>query len=92
MNNIGYMYEEAVGVPQDYKAALDWYYKSAELGWGAAMWNLGLMYANGKGVDVDYNEALRWVIKAKESGDKGIEGKVDEEITWLENMGANVSG
>ncbi len=46
--NLGGMYAEGKGTPQDDKQAVHWYTKSAEQGLAAAQNNLGVMYLNGK--------------------------------------------
>ncbi len=43
-NNLGYMYDQGQGVPQDYEQAIDWYRKAAEQGYAEAQCNLGSMY------------------------------------------------
>ena len=48
--NLGVMYENGRGVPQDYKEAVKWYTKCAEQGAADAQYNLGVMYANGREV------------------------------------------
>ena len=66
--NLGYMYDEGQGVPQDYKQAVKWYTKAAEQGDVRAQNNLGLMYDNGQGVPQDYKQAVKWYTKAAEQG------------------------
>jgi len=66
--NLGLLYEEGQGVPQDYVQAAKWYRKAAEQGHASAQFNLGLMYANGLGVAQNYAEALKWYRKAAEQG------------------------
>ncbi len=48
--NLGFMYGNGKGVPQDYREAVKWYRKAAEQGLAKAQSNLGFMYGNGKGV------------------------------------------
>jgi len=67
--NLGYMYHEGEGVPQDYKEALKWYRKSAEQGNAKAQNNLGYMYYNGKGVPKNYIRAYAWCNLAASQGD-----------------------
>ena len=57
--NLGLMYEDGQGVPQDYKEALKWYRLSAEQGIADAQFNLGVMYEDGLGVPQDDKEAVR---------------------------------
>ena len=42
--NLGVMYDNGDGVPQDYKEAVKWYRLAAEQGDASAQYNLGLMY------------------------------------------------
>ena len=60
-SNLGVMYANGQGVPQDYAEAVKWYRKAAEQGDAAAQYNLGLMYANGQGVPQDYVQAYKWI-------------------------------
>jgi hypothetical protein len=52
-NNLGVMYREGQGVPQDYKEVVKWLRLAAEQGYALAQNNLGGMYANGQGVPQD---------------------------------------
>ena len=44
--NLGLMYYDGEGVPQNYKTAVKWYSLAAEQGYADAQFNLGLMYYN----------------------------------------------
>ena len=68
--NLGVMYENGEGVPQDDKEAVRWYRKSAEQGHADAQNNLALMYAPGRGVPQDYKEAYAWWSVAKANGNE----------------------
>jgi len=67
-SNLGLMYRNGHGVPQDFAEALRWYRLAAEQGNYGAQFNLGLMYANGQGVPQDDAEAVRWYRLAAEQG------------------------
>ena len=54
---LGAMYYEGQGVPQDYATAAQWYQKAADGGDADAQFVLGLMYSEGQGVPLDYAEA-----------------------------------
>ena len=54
---LGLMYEDGVGVEQDYGEALFWYRHSAEEGYDDAQNKMGLMYVKGEHVLQDYKEA-----------------------------------
>ena len=58
--NLGMMYRQGKGVPQDYMEALSWYLKAAEQGSMKAQFNLGEMYCKGTGVPQDLVQALKW--------------------------------
>ena len=49
-SNLGVMYENGLGVPEDHAEAVSWYRKSAEKGDVLGQSNLAFMYANGLGV------------------------------------------
>jgi TPR repeat protein len=66
--NVGVMYEDGVGVAQDYKVAVKWYRLAAEQGYANAQGNLGAMYANGKGVPKDNVMAHMWLIIGASNG------------------------
>ena len=68
-NNLGTMYANGEGVPQDYKEAMKWYRLAAEQGDAFAQYALGDMYANGQGVSQDEGEAVKWYRMAAEQGD-----------------------
>ncbi|MEE2790942.1 MAG: tetratricopeptide repeat protein [Acidobacteriota bacterium] len=66
--NLGVMYAEGRGVPQDEAAAVYWYRLAAEQGLAEAQLNLGDMYAEGRGVSQDEAEAARWYRLAAAQG------------------------
>ncbi len=68
--NIGVMYDEGAGRPQDLAAAAAWYRKAAQQGFMDAQTNLGMMYYHGQGVGQDRNEAAKWFRLAADQGDK----------------------
>ena len=51
--NLGLLYANGQGVPQDFAEAVKWTRLAAEQGQVSAQYNLGLMYANGEGVPQD---------------------------------------
>jgi TPR repeat protein len=67
-NNLGKMYYNGIGVPKDYKEAVNWYRKAAQHGEANSQFKLALMYDNGRGVPEDDKEAVKWYIKAAEQG------------------------
>ena len=58
--NLGIIYADGEGVPQDLKEAEKWWRMSAEQGHSDAQKNLGVMYNFGEGVPQDYKEAVKW--------------------------------
>jgi hypothetical protein len=68
-NNLGLMYDNGEGVPEDDAEAVRWYRLAAEQGDAFAQDNLGSMYENGAGVPEDDAEAVRWYRLAAEQGD-----------------------
>jgi len=67
-SNLGVMYDEGHGVPQDDAEAVKWYRLAAEQGYADAQLNLGAKYAVGKAVPQDYAEAVKWFRLAAEQG------------------------
>ena len=72
-NNLGLMYDNGEGVPQDDKTAVKWYRLAAEQGNANAQTNLGVMYDNGRGVPQDYKTAVKWYTLAAEQGHAGAQ-------------------
>ena len=58
--NLGVMYSDARGVPQDYKEALKLFTLAAKQGDAMAQFNVGVTYRNGWGVVADYVVAHMW--------------------------------
>jgi TPR repeat protein len=66
--NLGIMYLNGTGVPQDPAEAAGWFRKAATQGNAGAQYNLGVMYLQGQGVAQDRTEAAAWVRKAADQG------------------------
>jgi len=64
------MYEQGLGVSQDYKTAVKWYRLAAEQGNATAQTNLGVMYGMGKGVIQDDVYAHMWGHLATSNGNE----------------------
>jgi TPR repeat protein len=58
MNNIGWMYENGLGVPPDGRQAAAWYAKAADQGLLSARGMEGRLYLRGVGVPMDYGRAM----------------------------------
>jgi hypothetical protein len=54
----------------DAAAALKWFRRAAEQGYGPAEARLGSMYRQGRGVNQDYTGAARWLRKASAQGNR----------------------
>ena len=67
--NLGVMYNQGQGVPQDNKTAVKWYKLAAEQGHASAQHYLGVMYHEGQGVPQDNKTAVKWYKLAAEQGD-----------------------
>lgn len=76
--NLGNLYANGEGVPQDFAEAERWYRKSADQGNAIAQFYLGYMYANGQGVPVNYAEAMRWYRQAADQGDPDAPNNIGE--------------
>ena len=68
--DLGYMYANGEGVPEDDQEAVRWYRKAAKQGDASAQYNLGVMYGKGEGVPEDVPmEAVRSGIARRPSRD-----------------------
>jgi len=68
MCEFGTMYmKEGYWIVQSDKDALEWWLKSAELGYAPCQFSVGSAYLIGKGVEKDLSKAKFWLYKAKES-------------------------
>lgn len=67
-NNLGVMYAEGQGVPQNYEQAAIWFTKAANQGITGAQFNLGLMYSEGLGVPKDDKQAAVLFTKVANTG------------------------
>lgn len=67
--NLGLLYYDGKGVPQDFEQAAKWFARSAEQDYVTAQKNLGEMYAVGKGVKRDYVQAYKWLNICASKGD-----------------------
>jgi len=63
-NQLGLLYHDGRGVPQNFKQASVWFKKAAEQGHTGAQVNLGTLYFLGYGVSQNNQEALFWFRKA----------------------------
>jgi TPR repeat protein len=66
--NIGYCYEEGIGVPKDISEAIYWYTLAAEQGNAFAQNALGYCYEDGLGVPKDLERAVTWYQRSANQG------------------------
>jgi len=66
--NLGVMYDNGNGVPENDAEAVKWYRKAADQGDADAQFNLGVMYDNGIGVPENSIRAYVWWSMAKTQG------------------------
>lgn len=64
------MYDHAIGVAADMKAAIEWYEKAVKQGNPWAEGNLGDCYFEGRGVDKDYAMATKLFRSAADKGNE----------------------
>ena len=65
---LGVMYQNGEGVPQNYSKAVKWFRMAAEQGDSNAQYSLGLKYSVGHGVPQNYPEAAKLHRKSAEQG------------------------
>uniref|UniRef100_A0AC34FVA0 MYND-type domain-containing protein n=1 Tax=Panagrolaimus sp. ES5 TaxID=591445 RepID=A0AC34FVA0_9BILA len=74
----GHQYLLGNGVQKDYKKAVEYFTKAANMGFPEGMYNLANLYHDGNGLKQDYKESMKWYLKAANSkasditGSKGI--------------------
>jgi len=81
--NLGVMYHQGHGVPQDYAEAMKWFRLAAEQGHPSAQTNLGVMYHQGQGVPQDYAEAMKWYRLAADQGHTNAQTNLSKVLPWL---------
>ncbi|UZO02429.1 uncharacterized protein OCT59_020910 [Rhizophagus irregularis] len=94
--NIGFHYQNGIGVPKDENKAFEWYMKAAKGGNLDAQNNLGDCYKNGIGISKNKNKSFEWYMKAAERGNLiaqtnishyyqngiGVEKNLNKSIHW----------
>jgi uncharacterized protein len=68
---VGWLYDNALGVPHDDAEAVKWYLRAAAQGNALAQQYLGTMYGEGQGVPRDFVEAEKWFRLAAQQGNAG---------------------
>ena len=87
--NLGIMYANGQGVPQDDAEAVKWYRMAAKQGDTDAQINLGLMYAYGQGVLVDNQTAHMWFNLGAANGSES--GGTNRDVIAKEMTPADIS-
>lgn len=77
-NNLGGMYHDGKGVPQDYEMARKWYEFANLDGDPWAPYNIGQLYEFGLGVQRDHAEAVNWYRKAAGHGNERAREKLEK--------------
>jgi hypothetical protein len=67
--DLGAMYLNGIGVPEDDAKAFQWAQKAADQGLPGAEWLVGSMYAMAQGVPRDDYAALKWYTRSAMAGD-----------------------
>ena len=67
-NNLGLMYANGDGVPENDAEAVKWFRKAADQGYASAQYNLGLMYAMAKVCQRMMLRLVKWYRKAADQG------------------------
>jgi hypothetical protein len=75
--NLGLMYINGEGVPQDISHAVELFQKAAEQGHVDAQNNLGAMYFTGEGVARNEKKAIEWFEKAAAQGNEDARANLD---------------
>jgi localization factor PodJL len=84
MHNIGVLYAEGIDGKPDFKAAADWFRKSASRGVADSQYNLAVLYARGIGIERNLSEAYQWFALAAKGGDADAAKKRDEIASRLD--------
>jgi TPR repeat protein len=67
---LGKRYANGNGVPQDFRAAREWFLAAADQGHIAAQGKLAALFWTGRGVSQDCAKAYYWALLAQAGGDK----------------------
>jgi len=72
---------------KDIKLAVNWYSKSASLGFSGAAYKLGKNYVNGYGVKRNFKKGFEYFLQAAEQGDALAQNEVG--VAYYSNQGAS---
>ncbi len=75
--NLGIMYDNGEGVPENDAEAVKWYRLAAEQGLANAQSNLGVMYYQGEGVPENYLTAYVWLSVSAAQGNQMAKDNIE---------------
>lgn len=87
-NNLAYLYDLGLGVPQDRKKGFEYYSKAAELGWAESMWNIANMYGSGQLGEIDMISACVWTMRSRryaKPSNQELQNMLTDIIPYLES-------
>jgi TPR repeat protein len=85
-NRIGWLFQNGLGVKQDYTEAMQWYRKAADQEFANGQQNVAWLLQNGLGVRQNYAAAMQWYRKAAEQNNAAAQNG----IGWLFQNGLGV--
>ena len=71
--NLGWIFDMALGVPENDQTAVKWYRLSAEQGHDDGQYYLAWMYENGTGVSRNYQTAVKWYRLSAQQGNSNAQ-------------------
>ena len=85
-SKLAVLYAEGIDGSPDYKAAAEWFRKSATHGVTDSQYNLAVLYARGIGVGSNMVESYKWFALAAANGDTAAAKKRDEVAARLDQQ------
>ena len=67
-NNVGYLYDNGLGVPEDFAQAMSWYRKAADQNYAVAQTNIGSFDEHGRGSRRTIAQAAEWLSQGRRPG------------------------
>lgn len=84
---LGTLYQQGDGVPEDDAEGVAWYRRAAGQGYADAQFLLGFVYSNGEGVPLDDAESLASFRRAAEQGHDAAQWMLGTMYVWGERRG-----
>jgi localization factor PodJL len=78
MHNLAVLYASGVTGGADFKAAVEWFGRAADLGITDSQFNLAILFARGNGTEQNLEESYKWFAIAANGGDRDAAAKRDE--------------